>query len=161
MLKLFQENDGQPTLLPKCLKKLPSSNSIPNTCKNSVENGTLKVFSNGEIIYKLKGILCKASVIWNFEAPQGAGDTHYSIMRGTNCNLVIKQGAEQRYKPTLYIEPTKNDEIETFTANLEKAVNQDLAATYPGIQLAKVSENFGLLKFPTNIKLVTKLILLR
>jgi len=57
-----------------------------------VTDGTLKAYSNGEMTYKLKGKVAKVSVIWNFEAPEGTGDTHYSIMRGNICNVMIKQG---------------------------------------------------------------------
>ena len=52
----------------------------------------LEVYSNGEMNYTIKGVHAKVSVIWNFQAPEGAGDTHYSIMRGTKCNLIIRQG---------------------------------------------------------------------
>ncbi len=85
------------------------------------------MFANGETIFKVKGTHAKVSVIWNFQAPEGAGDTHYSMMRGTKANLVIRQGAEQGYKPALYVE-------------LKGATEEDLAAAigalqtkYPGI----------------------------
>ncbi|MEY2901148.1 MAG: hypothetical protein RLY89_254 [Bacteroidota bacterium] len=64
----------------------------------------INVMCNGEINYTINGVHAKVSVIWNYKAPEGTGDTHYSIMRGTKANLIIKQGAEQMYKPTLYIE---------------------------------------------------------
>ena len=35
----------------------------------------------------IKGVHAKTSVIWNYKAPEGTGDTHYSIMRGTKANL--------------------------------------------------------------------------
>ena len=54
--------------------------------------------------YTLKGVHARVSVTWNFEAPEGTGDTHFSVMRGTKANLVIRQGAEQKYKPVLYVE---------------------------------------------------------
>ncbi len=68
-------------------------------------DGALPCYANGEIIYKIKGIYAKVSVVWNFQAPEGAADTHYSIMRGTKANIIIKQGAEQNYRPEVYIEP--------------------------------------------------------
>ena len=40
-------------------------------------------------------------------APPGGGDTHYSVMRGTKCDLVIRQGADEKFMPTLYIENVK------------------------------------------------------
>ena len=67
------------------------------------------MYCNGEINYTLRGVHAKTSVTWNYKAPEGTGDTHYSIMRGTKANLVIRQGAEEKYQPTLYIEPFTKD----------------------------------------------------
>ena len=59
--------------------------------QSDVKDGALQVFSNGEFTYQLRGIRTKISVLWNFEAPPGAGDTHFSIMRGTKANLIIRR----------------------------------------------------------------------
>ncbi len=67
--------------------------------------GVLQVPANGEFTYTLRGIHCKVSVRWNFKAPEGGGDTHDSVMRGSRASLVIRQGAQQNFKPTLYVEP--------------------------------------------------------
>jgi predicted dehydrogenase len=136
-------------LSPEMFKKVTAFDQYPEYLQKDVIEGTLKVYSNGEIVYKLRGIYAKASVIWNFEAPEGAGDTHYSIMRGTNCNLVIKQGAEQGYKPTLYIEAIEgsNDELE---ANLTKTVNEDLQASFPGIKLIKQNDKLWIVEIPVS-----------
>lgn len=81
-------------------------NGFPNYLKKNISgDSVLKIFSNGEINYQLRGVHAKVSVIWAYKAPEGAGDTHYSIMRGTRANLVIRQGPEENYKPALYIEP--------------------------------------------------------
>lgn len=78
---------------------------FPDYLQNAVVNDSvLAVFSNGEINYKLKDVHAKVSVKWNYKAPEGTTDTHFSKMRGTKATLVIKQGAEQNYEPTLYIE---------------------------------------------------------
>lgn len=51
--------------------------AFPDYLKKDVVNDTiLRVFSNGEINYKLRGIHAKVSVIWAYQAPEGAGDTH-------------------------------------------------------------------------------------
>jgi predicted dehydrogenase len=86
--------------------ELTKMNEVPVYLKKYSDNkNNISVLSNGEINYTVKGVHAKVSVIWNYKAPDGTGDTHYSIMRGTKANLVIRQGAEQQYKPTLYIEP--------------------------------------------------------
>ena len=67
-------------------------------------DGALEVYANGEVVYTLRGVQVKATARWEFEAPPGAGDTQSARVRGTRCTLVIKQGAEQGYKPSLYVE---------------------------------------------------------
>jgi len=71
-------------------------------------------------------------VIWAYAAPPGAGDTHYSIMRGTRANLSIRQGAEQQYKPTLYIEPVGNN---TGLAASLKTVLPTIQREFPGVDV--------------------------
>lgn len=104
--------------------------------KDILDDSVLNVFSNGEINYTLKGIHAKASVIWNYEAPEGTKDTHYSIMRGTKANLIIKQGKEENYKATLYVEKIGNASDDEFLEALQSAVD-GLQAKYPGVSLAQ------------------------
>jgi predicted dehydrogenase len=94
-----------PTVITKDqFMQVTGTKEYPDYLQKDIKDGSLNVFANGEIVYQLKGIWAKVSVTWNYEAPAGTGDTHYSIMRGTRCDLVIKQGAEENYKPTLYLE---------------------------------------------------------
>lgn len=102
--------------------------------KNSDANGNIRILSNGEINYTIKGVHAKVSVTWNYKAPEGTGDTHYSIMRGTLANLVIVQGAEQQYKPVLYIEPLSN--TPAYENALRKAVEK-INTQYKGVTLKK------------------------
>jgi predicted dehydrogenase len=121
-------------------KAITRLDAFPNYNRKDIVNDTvLRIYSNGEINYKLKGVHAKVSVIWNYKAPEGAGDTHYSIMRGTKANLIIRQGADQEYKPTLYIQPTEG--VENFEETL---VNQVvlLQARYPGIGLHRNEGNW-------------------
>ena len=94
----------------------------------------INVLCNGEINYTIKGVHAKVSVQWNYKAPDGTGDTHYSIMRGTKANLVIRQGAEQQFKPTLYIEPLFNSPAFESVA---KKVVEKISQQYKGISLKK------------------------
>ncbi|HXI01137.1 MAG TPA: putative oxidoreductase C-terminal domain-containing protein [Sphingobacteriaceae bacterium] len=103
--------------------------------KNIVRDSVLNVFSNGEINYAIRGVHAKVSVKWGFRAPEGTGDTHYSIMRGTKANLVIRQGAEQGFKPALYIEPVEQNS-DVFETMLNKQLRV-VQAKHPGIGLKK------------------------
>ncbi len=95
---------------------------FPAFLQKDVKDGKLNVYSNGEMIYQLKGVWAKVSVTWNYMAPPGAGDTHYSVMHGTKCDLVIKQGAEEKYLPTLYIENIKGMKPDDFSTRLKETL---------------------------------------
>jgi predicted dehydrogenase len=87
--------------------------SFPAELADCVEGGSMQLFCNGEFTYTIKGMPVKLSVIWNLQAPEGGGDTHYSIMKGTKANLVIEQCPETGFKPELYVEPKGSaDEME-------------------------------------------------
>jgi predicted dehydrogenase len=116
-------------------KAVTKLDSFPGFLHSNITDTTLKIFCNGEINYTLKGVHAKASVIWNYKAPDGTGDTHYSIMRGTKANLVIRQGKEENYKATLYIEPLAAYKTIKVSEAIEK-----LQPKYPGIEV-KETEN--------------------
>jgi len=133
---------------PAQFEKVTSLKEFPEYLKKDVTDGTLKAYSNGEMTYKLKGKVAKVSVIWNFEAPAGTGDTHYSIMRGNICNVMIRQGKEEGYKPTVYVEATAASDLVAFEASLKKAVEQDIAAKYSGLKLNKLSDKLWTVEIP-------------
>ncbi|KAB2638937.1 MAG: oxidoreductase [Verrucomicrobia bacterium] len=111
------------------LKEFPASISH---CVNAA--GELEVYGNGEFSYTLRGVHAKVSVTWNFEAPEGGGDTHYSIMRGSSANLIIRQGKEQNYKPLLYVENTGSASAADFEKSLQDAIAK-LQKLYPGLSI--------------------------
>jgi hypothetical protein len=80
--------------------------------------------------------------MWNFEAPAGAKDTHYSVMRGTKANVVIRQGKEQNYKATLYVECKPGADAAAFEQALKAGIAQ-IATTYPGIEVQKAAVGPG------------------
>jgi hypothetical protein len=121
-------------LTPVQFEKVTGLKSYPEYLKKDVSGkNILGVYSNGEINYQIKGINAKVSVIWNFEAPAGAADTHFSIMKGSKANLIIRQGKEQNYKPLLYIEPLSKDD-QSFESNLKTALAK-IQAKYPGVDV--------------------------
>ncbi len=117
-------------------EKVTLKKEFPEYLKADVKDGVLNPYSNGEINYRLKGIHAKVSVTWDFQAPEGTGDTHFSVMRGTKASVIIKQGKEQNFKPVLYIEPAAGTDMKAF----EKAIMDDLKQIndkYPGVELKK------------------------
>jgi len=140
-----------PTVLtPAMFEEVTKQKEFPPYLKD-IEGGNLQVYSNGEFVYKLKDIHAKVSVEWKYRAPEGAGDTHYSIMRGTQCDLIIKQGEEEGYKPQLYIEVNPEMDVDVFAGKLNEGV-QELSSQYPGINLEKSDATTWKLHIPGKYK---------
>ncbi|RYG05203.1 MAG: oxidoreductase, partial [Chitinophagaceae bacterium] len=100
-------------------------NEFPFYLQSALNNQVLQVFANGEMNYTLKGVHAKVAVKWDFQAPEGTGDTHFSTIRGTKANVIIRQGKEQQYKPMLYIEPVAGHEnLEPILAQTIKNLQQ-------------------------------------
>jgi len=97
---------------------------FPEYLSKDIKGGKIHVYSNGEMIYQLKGIWAKVSVTWDFMPPAGGGDTHYSVMRGTKCDLVIRQGADEKFVPTLYVENIKGSSLPEMNEKLKAALGQ-------------------------------------
>jgi predicted dehydrogenase len=96
----------------------------------------LKVYANGAFDYTIRGVHARIAVQWNYEAPVGTGDTHYSLLRGSKSELIILQDNEQQYKPVLYIRPLSAD-----TARM-KAAFRTLEQKYPGIALKESTKGW-------------------
>ncbi|MCF1751199.1 putative oxidoreductase C-terminal domain-containing protein [Mariniradius sediminis] len=115
-------------------QQVTGKTAFPEYLKNDLQGDTLQVFGNGELHYTLRGKHAKVSVTWDFQAPEGGGDTHFSIMRGSKAELIIRQGTEQAFKPTLYIRLLEGQE-----KALEDAIRIAMQTRYPGLDLEKLS----------------------
>jgi len=112
-------------------KRVTGADDFPDYLKGDVKDGVLQCYANGEFTYRLREVYAKVSASWNFETPSG-GDTHHSIVRGTKADLIIKQGAEENFKPVLYIQQVgKHPSVEFDTA--VKNAMLALQKKYPGV----------------------------
>ena len=102
------------------------------------DKGLLPCYSNGEIVYTVKGIYASVSVQWNFEAPEGGGDTHYSVIKGSKAKIIIRQGKEQNYRPEVYVEAAGASK-EQLAQSLKKAV-ASVQNKYPGVDVEQLGD---------------------
>ncbi|WP_026463914.1 putative oxidoreductase C-terminal domain-containing protein [Adhaeribacter aquaticus] len=136
-IKISNARHWKTNLTPTQFRQVTQLKTYPDYLKKDLsKDSLLGIYANGEINYQIKGINAKVSVIWNYQAPEGAGDTHYSMMKGTKANLVIRQGKEQNYKPLLYIEPAKGTDLAAFEATLKTGLAK-VQSKYPGIEIKK------------------------
>ena len=119
-------------ITPSSFREITSLDGYPEYLSKDIKDSTLLVKANGAFDYKIKGVFARVSVIWNFKAPEGTGDTHYSILRGTKANLIIRQGKEQNFKPALYIEPVDKMDSSILRGSIVK-----IQMKYPGMEIKK------------------------
>lgn len=133
-IKMLSARHWATSLTLEQFTKVTGATQFPEFLGKDVKDGALQVLSNGEFTYQVRGVHAKVSVTWNYEAPPGTGDTHYSIMRGSKANLVIRQGAEQKFKPTLYVENVPSGNAADLETALRAAVVK-AAKSFPGIDI--------------------------
>ncbi|MFN7930467.1 MAG: putative oxidoreductase C-terminal domain-containing protein [Blastocatellia bacterium] len=122
--------------------KSTNTPEFPDYLKSKLDaKGNLQLFSNGEFTFKAKGVHAKTSVTWNYEAPAGTGDTHFSAMKGTKAIATIKQGKEENYKPELYVTPTNAKDKAAVGEELKKAV-EALQAKFKGVALKDTKDGW-------------------
>jgi predicted dehydrogenase len=135
-----------PTLISKDeFKGVTGIEDFPGFLSKDIKDGKLNVFSNGEMIYQIKGTWAKVSVEWKYRAPEGGGDTHYSVMHGTRCDLVIKQTANEKFLPTLFIENVKGISLNEFSAKLSKAL---ISLPYDSLTIEQVNDTVLKINIP-------------
>ncbi|MBQ5623393.1 MAG: oxidoreductase, partial [Alistipes sp.] len=124
----------------------------PDFLQKDIISDTLHVYSNGEMNYQLNGVNVRVSVIWNFMAKvgtEGTGDTHYSVVKGSKANVEIRQGAEQGYKPMLYV-VNKGADDAAFEATLNKTL-KSLEKQYPKLSAVKSGDKEWQIVIPQDI----------
>ncbi|MEO6188023.1 MAG: putative oxidoreductase C-terminal domain-containing protein [Ginsengibacter sp.] len=130
-------------------KEITKSESFPSYLKDHVVSDTLlKYYCNGEINYELKGVHVKTVLVWNYKAGEGMGDSYEALMRGTKANLVIRQGADQNYESTIYIEPAGSDS--SYEKNLFENF-KTIQEKHPGVELKKLTKGWEIV-IPKNYK---------
>ena len=128
-------------------QKVTGLETFPDFLQKDVHNNILHVYSNGDITYRIKNIYAKVSVIWNYTFPEGGGDTHYSIMRGSKSHLIIEQGKEQGYKPQLTVKAVQGTDLAAFENELTEAL-KTITAKYPGVSITKQEEGRWTVEVP-------------
>lgn len=151
-IELLDANRWTTPISPVEFTQVTGTETYPDFLKKDVENDTLKVYCNGDIIYKIKGVCAKVSVIWNYTFPEGGGDTHFSVMKGSKADLFIRQGKEQNYKPELFIETVKGVDAAAYEKDLQTAMAK-VSDKYPGVALNKTSEGVWQVEIPATYRI--------
>jgi predicted dehydrogenase len=120
------------------------------------KDGACEMYCNGQIDYRLRGVHIRTTALWSYKDPQTAEDTYFSRLRGSKADLVISQGAEEQFKPTLYIEPVPAimkdpASLAGYTKELTHQL-EGVRAKYPGIALVERAHGGWMVTIPDSYK---------
>lgn len=118
-------------ITPTQFRKATSIDDYPEYLHPYRQDSVLKIHSNGEINYTLKGIHVQIVSTWDFESVDGERDSYESIIRGSKATLKIKTGNLN----DLFIEPSEGDHA--VIGKALEAVVERLKAQYPYLSLSR------------------------
>ena len=106
------------------------------------DKGNLPYYCNGKINFRLKGVNVQVEVIWNFQAPEGTGDAHYSVMNGTRAHVLVLQGEEQNFLPEVYIKSAPGIDHAELGNALKTFITSLADGEYPGLSLVEEKDRW-------------------
>jgi len=120
-----------PTEVPRDIfARITGLPDFPATLRDHVKDSALHYLCNAGFSYRVRGIPVYLESLWNLAIPEGGGDTHDAIVRGTKADLVIEQGAATRFVTELTVRPLENNSA--YAHALSNAV-ESLQSAFPGI----------------------------
>jgi predicted dehydrogenase len=124
-----------PTVISRAeFQRVTGEAAFPEYLAGFVKGDRLDYYCNNQVSYRLRGIYTKLDVLWKWEAPAGAGDTHLAVFRGTKSRIEIRQGQPENYRPEIYVIPNNAAGKREVQAALSQKIER-LQASYPGITL--------------------------
>lgn len=122
-----------PTMIPESdFSRVTNEPKFPAFLAPKVKDGKFEYFCNTFVTYSVRGIHTALNVIWDWEAPAGAGDTHFAVYRGGLSRVEVRQTKADKYRPEVYIVPNTPADKATVLAAAQAKI-ASLQGTYPGV----------------------------
>jgi predicted dehydrogenase len=117
-----------PTVIPEAdFRRVTGEQAFPSSLAGAIADHTLSYFANTLVSYTLRNVHTTLNVIWDWEAPPGAGDSHYAVYRGTRARIEVRQTRADRFLTELYVIPNSPD----LKPQVISAVQARVAALQP------------------------------
>ena len=122
-----------PTVLDRAqLLRLTGDKELDPVLASRLKDGRLDYFANGEVSYTIRGTHVRLRALWNYEAPEGGGDTHAATVRGSRARVSILQGADQKWRPEVYVVPNRPGDAAALKVAVQRRIDE-LAKARPGL----------------------------
>ena len=129
-----------PTIISQAdFQRVTGEPEFPQFLAGRVKDGKLEYYCNNSVHYTVRGVHVKLDVLWNWQAPEGSGDTYEATFRGTRARVEIRQGKAEGYIPEVYVVPDSAALRTPVFAAVRRKVDA-LQGAYPGVALAESAE---------------------
>jgi predicted dehydrogenase len=126
-----------PTVISQAdFQRVTGEPDFPPFLAGHVKDGKLEYYCNNSIHYTVRGVHVKLDILWNWQAPEGTGDTYEAVFRGAKARVEIRQGKAESYIPEVYVVPASAALRAPVFAAVKRKVDA-LQAAYPGVALAE------------------------
>ncbi len=112
---------------------------FPDYLQQYLDNSMLKVYANGTLNFEVKGYNAGLKVIWNYQAPEGGGDTFISTIKGTKVILKTIQDKEHNFIKQLYAQKAEGVDEKEFAENIQQTVAK-IQTRYPFVSVLPTSK---------------------
>ena len=122
-----------PTLLTReQFQRITGEQEFSHGLREAVKGQHLEYFANNRVRYTIRGIHVQLDIKWEYEAPPGSKDTELAVFRGTKSRVELRQGAEESFRPEVFVVPNQMEQKSDLLAALARRVAL-LQDTYPGL----------------------------
>lgn len=126
-----------PTVMSKDdFEQVTGTPGFPESVSGWVEDEKLNYYCNTQVTYQIRGVTVKLDVLWHYKAGEGEADKHFASFRGSRSRVEIRQGAEQGFRPELYVVPNDVNDLDRIGEDLQKKI-ADLQSKFAGIKAEK------------------------
>jgi predicted dehydrogenase len=110
---------------------------FPDSLAPWIRDGKLEYSCNNSVEYTLRGVHVKLDILWNWEAPAGAGDVYEAKFRGSKASVEIRQAAV----PELYVVSAATAVRAEVLASLQQKIAA-LQKQWPGVGVEDRGSDF-------------------
>jgi hypothetical protein len=136
-----------PTVLSKQdFQRVTGETDFPSFLSAHIKDGKLDYYCNNSVHYTVRGAHVKLDILWNWEAPEGAGDLYEATFRGSKARIEIRQGT----LPELYVVPNSSSAKDSVYASLKRKLAA-LQQAYPGITM-KETDGAAMIVIPEKFR---------
>lgn len=133
-LPLYTQSTGQAAFPPELAALIEKT-----------EPPVLPLLCNGALEYELRGVRCRHTAEWRPEEPVGGGDLHSSVLRGNNCDVIVRSGPETGYKQELLLTgPSAVEGLDNGSLGPRLAVAvARWQGEFPGVSASEAADGSG------------------